>query len=171
MSESHSTETWEAIPGHPQCTASTCGRIRGPRGKALSLCMGSRGYLLASLWIRLEGRRIRRSYLAHRLIAAAFHGPCPVGKEVNHKNGNKTDNRPQNLEYVTKGENEHHAHVTGLKSHLGEKNPLARLTEQLVTECRERYAKGVSQAQMARELGISQPGLSLAIRGINWKHV
>lgn len=53
-------------------------------------------------------------WLVHRLIASAFHGQ-PKGLEVNHKNGVKDDNRPENLEWVTRSENHIHAYKTGLK--------------------------------------------------------
>ena len=52
--------------------------------------------------------------LVHRLIASAFHGQ-PIGLEVNHKNGMKDDNRPENLEWVTRSENHLHAYRNGLK--------------------------------------------------------
>lgn len=43
-------------------------------------------------------------HLVHRLVAEAFHGPCPLGYEVDHVNGDKLDNRAVNLEYVTRCE-------------------------------------------------------------------
>ena len=53
--------------------------------------------------------------LVHRLVLAAFI-PSIKGKDYcNHKNGNKLDNRIENLEWVNKSENQFHAYQTGLK--------------------------------------------------------
>lgn len=47
----------------------------------------------------------RKRFLIHRLVMLAFVGPCPEGKEVDHINGRRDDNRLENLRYVTRGEN------------------------------------------------------------------
>lgn len=57
----------------------------------------------------------------HRLVAHLWLGKCPVGLEVNHKNGDKANNHASNLEYVTSKENKEHAVRLGL-FHTGEKH-------------------------------------------------
>ena len=46
-----------------------------------------------------------KDYLVHRLVLEAFVGPCPEGKECDHINRKKADNRVVNLRWVTRSEN------------------------------------------------------------------
>lgn len=60
--------------------------------------------------VRIKGQGIG----VHRMVAKCFIGECPAGLCVNHKDGIKTHNLPENLEYVTRAENTRHAYRTGL---------------------------------------------------------
>lgn len=42
---------------------------------------------------------------AHQAVAYAWHGPCPPGLEVSHKDDNRRNNHYTNLEYITHQEN------------------------------------------------------------------
>lgn len=88
------------------------GPTKGARvGRCLNPTHGGRGpYYFVTL--RRNGRS--HSPVVHRLVAAAFIGPCPDGHEVNHKDGTKRNNRVENLEYVTRSQNTKHAHDMGL---------------------------------------------------------
>src|SRR5690606_19047810 len=68
-------------------------------------------YLKVALRNEMDGKY--HQIPVHRLVALAFHGDYPH-LVVNHKNGIKTDNRPDNLEYVTHQENVVHAISSGL---------------------------------------------------------
>lgn len=68
------------------------------------------GYLRVALW--KEGKQ--KKYHVHRLVAMAFLPNYFEGAQVNHKDGNKTNNHASNLEFVTASENQKHAFATGL---------------------------------------------------------
>lgn len=55
--------------------------------------------------VMLSKNKVRRVFLLHRLVATHFLGECPEGCEVDHINRDKTDNRLENLRYVSHVEN------------------------------------------------------------------
>jgi len=61
--------------------------------------------------LNIGGKRLWRSN--HKLVALAFIGERPKGLVINHKNGNRADSRPENLEYVTQSENTRHGFRAG----------------------------------------------------------
>ena len=68
------------------------------------------GYCYIQLWKNNKGKSLK----IHRLVAQSFI-PNPNNKpHVNHKNGIKTDNRVENLEWCTRSENMIHAYSNGL---------------------------------------------------------
>src|SRR6266700_6502759 len=85
------------------------------------------GYIRASF--AANGQH--QEYL-HEWVALIYLGPCPRGKEVNHKDGNKLNNDPRNLEYVTHKQNFEHAVKNGLRlrayPNYGIRNGNAKLT-------------------------------------------
>lgn len=109
-------EIWKAVPGFETYEVSNHGNVRSNNylgwGKiqSISLCDDGHGYLQCNLW--KDGKQ--HCVKAHRLVAIAFI-PNPDGKkEVNHKDGNKHNNVPSNLEWATREENLMHEHTTGL---------------------------------------------------------
>lgn len=58
----------------------------------------------------------RKQFGVHRLVAEAFIGPIPNGFVVNHLNGDKRDNRVENIEITTPSANVQHAYDTGLRT-------------------------------------------------------
>jgi hypothetical protein len=57
---------------------------------------------------------VPKTTFVHVLVAKAFIGDRPIGKEVNHKNGNKLNCSLRNLEYKTRKQNAEHAAKAGL---------------------------------------------------------
>lgn len=105
-------EVWKSIPGYEdQYEASTYGRIRSlPRNgtiktkRVLSLNHKNSGYIDVTL--NKDGKRTTTH--VHQLIAKTFIDNPENKPQVNHINGDKTDNRIENLEWATSRENIRH---------------------------------------------------------------
>ena len=87
-------------------------RIKGGKGTRLGKCLsgvvGTTGY-----WqVVLAKDTVHKSHMIHRLVAEAFMGPAG-DLTVNHKNGEKLDNRLSNLEYMTQADNNRHCVESG----------------------------------------------------------
>lgn len=133
--------------------------VRSYRGRPLTLSVGTGGYLM----VRLNDRRM---HSVHRLVLAAFVGPCPLGCEGAHFDGVKSNNRLDNLRWATPVENaaDRDRHGSTLR---GNDHPAAILSSPQVAEIRA--ARGiVSQRQVARKYGISQGHVSDIQAGRFW---
>lgn len=105
-------EYWRTIPSFPVYSASNLGRIRNEgTGRIMHTFMTPRGYL--SLTLRRDNQQITQS--VHRLVAEAFLGGPHPELDVNHIDGDKTNNCVENLEWCTRLENVRHAVRTGLR--------------------------------------------------------
>ena len=105
-------EQWRVIEGYPNYEVSNLGYVRNVKtGKVRKLQMNKFGYQYVGLCLNGKGE----NHYIHRLVATAFIPNFENKRTVNHINGDKTDNRVENLEWVTDSENVKHAYKNGLK--------------------------------------------------------
>ncbi len=136
--------------------------------KILKNCINSRGYE----YIKLSKNNKKKMFVVHRLVCEHFM-PNPENKPfVNHKDGNKTNNRINNLEWVTASENIKHAYDTGLNyvSDENRKNTIKRnksMTKKIVQidkDTKEIIRKWGSMADASRSLNIHPSDISKCCR-------
>lgn len=139
---------------------------RTREGRVMALVLLPIGYY--SVAPTIKGRN--RSTYVHALVAEAFLGPRPKGASINHRDGDKQNNRASNLEYVTHAENMAHASREGLMAH-GEKHYNAKLTEDLVREIRASHAAGTSMGALARKHGVAVSAIHGVVHRRTWGHV
>lgn len=168
---------WKLIPGFSRrYEASSLGRIRCIQaGKGYSKYVRminpfrtKVGYLYCAIW---DGKK-RQHKGVHQLVAAAFLGPCPEGCEVNHKNRDKTDNRPENLEYISHAENLRHARQNGNWSPpKGSQVAISKLTSADVLIIRQMLLQGMTERAIAQKYSVSSPTIHYIKAGKTWRHV
>ena len=137
------------------------------RERILKQVIETKGYYASSL--SKLGRH--RLISTHRLVAIAFLDNANSLLEVNHKNGIKTDNNVDNLEWTTRSRNMVHAFKTGLASKLGSKNQNSLLTEGDVTWIKEMLRNGVKDRAVGDVFNVSKDVIRQIRRGKNWLHV
>lgn len=135
--------------------------------KWLKLHLDTVGYLITGLC--KNGKETK--HRIHRLVAQAYI-PNPSNKPcINHLSGVKTDNRVENLEWVTHKENTQHAYKIGLYDNRdvsGEKNGKAKLIWKQINEIRENQFNRKIGDKRWREYGISRRHYYLIINNKTW---
>ena len=112
-------------------------------------------------------------WLWHRFIAEAFLGPCPEGYEVNHKNGIRDDNRIENLEYLTKSQNNQLSYDSGRRNVSGVKNANCKTSEGQVRRVCEILESGDwrTTVEIAERTGVSKHTVRAIKAKRQWTHI
>ncbi len=107
-----------------------------------------------------------------RLVCAAFHPNSENKPFVNHKDGNKANDREDNLEWNTRSENDLHAYKNGLRTPMkGSLNGMATITEDLVKQIRAEYKGERTYHKLAQKFGLRNDHIGNIVRRDIWKHV
>ena len=124
------------------------------------------------LFVSLSKDGIQRYPSVHRLVAIAFVDGYFEGAQVNHIDGDRTNNVAANLEFCTGLENVRHAHSLGLcPSAAGELNGRAVLTELDVKQIRVMLSQKVKLVVIARKFGVSSTAISRIRDARAWAHL
>ncbi len=133
-------------------------QIRPIGEKLLNGGLSSTGYIYFTF--TKDGKK--KHVFLHRLIADTFIPNHENKLEVNHINGIKTDNRIENLEWVTRSENIKHAYKIGLNKRILDDNKVKEIISLLPTQ---------KNKQISAQYGVSDMSIKLIRRGVTWKHI
>lgn len=177
MAEQSKTEQWRIIKGFPDYAVSNFGKVK--RLVSCKFNQHKAGYMLKPQKVKnykqihLTTKKIRKFCKIHHLVLEAFVNPRPEGKQCNHKDGNKSNNYFENLEWVTASENMKHSYdVLGHIGAKGKKSGMAKLTTENIYRIRELFATGkYTQKQIAQRFNVVRQTISSVVNRISWNHI
>ena len=133
--------------------------------------LSTTGYLRTNIWVnRTHKFRTFHRMIAESLIPNPDNLPC-----INHKNGIKTDNRVENLEWCSYSDNTRHAYATGLeRKRYGEELHNHKLTNDAVKDIRVNCQKGskiMGVTYFAKKYNVDKSVIRDVIDYKTWRHI
>lgn len=166
-------EEWRAIAGYEGLyEVSNLGRVRTlgggkarTHGRVLKQSTGTTGYLRVAL-SRANSSATKK---VHRIVAAAFLGPIPVGAYVLHNDGNATNNTASNLRFGNASDNLRDAIAHGSwAAQRGEAAGSAKLTEEDVISIRSSSER---ITDLANRFSVDRATIRAILTNRSWAHV
>ena len=170
-------EIWKDVVGYEGLyQISNTGRVKtfwlGTKSDGfLRPFINNSGYKTVHLTNQLKQKK---AFLIHRLVGVMFiEKILQELDEINHKDGNKLNNKPENLEWVTHFNQMQHAHQTGLidySKRRGDKCWKAKLTWEQVREIREAHIPWkMSFSMLAEKYNVSRGTIAFIVANKSWK--
>lgn len=167
-------EIWKYVVGYIRLyMVSSYGRVKSLNynrmGKEQILKLGKDrdGYLQ----VRLYKNGVGKGYKVHRLVLEAFVSSCPDGMQRCHNDGNKENNRVENLRYDTQSGNmqDKNRHGT-MPNQKGSNNNSAKLNDWIIRIVRRLLEAGdFTQKEIGEMFGVSHQAISKIKTKKNWK--
>lgn len=172
---------WKIIEEHPEYEVSSCGKVRcmvdrvcssAPfkAGSYVAQIAGNTGYLRVA--VRTSANK-QKLYSVHRLVAIAFIPNLENKPQVNHIDGDKTNNSVENLEWVTAKENKEHAVKNNLCTFpTGEyREDVVYNGDQIRRILNLYYFELKTPKEISETTGIMKEYVALIVRGKRWVEV
>lgn len=132
---------------------------RFDKPKTLTISLNGRGYLI----VCLRFKRGFKSFKVHRMVAEAFIENQESKPQVNHKNGIKTDNRAENLEWCT--------NIQNCRDAMHRGKAARKLTCEQVVQIKKLYATNeFTYVELAKRFGVTNRNIGAIITGRVWQH-
>lgn len=149
-------ETLFSVPGYPHLSVTEDGRVfssKSNRWLAQTLAgTDRRPYVYTG----------KTKKCVHQLVALAFYGERPEGKEVRHLDGNKLNNHKDNLRYGTRSENQ-------LDSVNHGSHSFVKVNRQVAEEIRRLHSLGWKSSELVKEFNLSKANVSKIVNNKIWR--
>lgn len=154
-------EEWRTVAGWPAYEVSSLGRVR--RGLRVLAGWRQQGYP----FVNLSCGRVTKKQAVHRLVALAFLGDRPAGRQASHLNGDRADCRAVNLKWETPRDNNNRKREHGTWQ-AGAAHGSARLSPMAVEIIRAAPPGYGTGRALARRFGVSETHVSAIRNGGAW---
>lgn len=134
------------------------------RGRNTTIRRNTNGYMM----IQVEIGALRKAHLVHRLVAEEFVPNSGNLPHINHIDGDRTNNEPSNLEWVTPSQNMQHAKRMGSLSAATNPRMAKKLTPEKVATIREMWASGKTMPAIAALFGVNRFTIRYIVKNRGW---
>lgn len=165
------TVEWREIPKYPNYLVSIDGRVWSKYCEREISCKGDKNNYIRATLINEDGPK---TFKIHRLVISVFNPTDNCENlQVNHVDGDKSNNKLSNLEWCTTLENIRHAIKTGLRGYKtnNPSNPTRRkyLSPEDLEFIFESRINNARVKDIAKELGFKSNTISSVLIGDNYK--
>jgi hypothetical protein len=160
VAETSQKSNFELVPDFPKYKVSSHGFVyRVGKDNPLALRLDGNGYPQVILY----GENGSKSFKVHKLVLCAFSGKKPEGFTANHKNGIKTDNKIENLEWISNKDNLMHSYINGLRKNVF--NP------KFIPIVREAYLLGHKERAIANYFCVNRSCINRIVNNKRWSFI